>query len=262
MATVLFDHVPQRTLTQETPIVFGWPREGETFSYTVSIDDGQTFVAGAGAITENPTDGVPGEYSIPYYSQERPDGPGLVIYKFTDGTDTAKIYVNIIAETAQLSAPSIPGTTYLTSLEEMERKFSAVGVSEHTADVLDNTEVITEIVMQATEHVLMFLRDRYDVEDMLTSIWVREQATALACFRLSKRSGNPGVFRDDFELAEMNLAQARDGQLNIGLPTNHRIAVQTPVYDARFFQPMRLNEQRSTKVFSGQKLRYYHYWYE
>lgn len=262
MATILFDHVPNRTLTQETPIVFGWPREGETITYEVSIDNGLTFVAGLETITENPADGAPGEYSIPHNSAERPLTPGIVVFDITDGTDIGKIYVNVISGNSPLSIPSISDNGYLTSLEEIERKFSAVGVAEHTDDLIDNSEVITEIVMQATEHVLMFLRDRYDVEDMIDSIWVREQATSLACFRLSKRSANPAVFRDDFELAEMNLAQARDGQLNIGLPTNHRIAVQTPLYDARYIQPMRLNSQRSTQTFPGQKLRFYTYWYD
>ena len=104
--------------------------------------------------------------------------------------------------------------------------------------------------------MIIYLQDR----DWETSTWVRERATRIACFKLSQRAANPALFREAYQMAELDLAQARDGQLNIGLPTQHRAIVQTPMMDARFVQPVRLNQSRSTKVFSGQRLRYYNWW--
>ena len=147
-------------------------------------------------------------------------------------------------------------TTLFTSLEEIERVYSEAGVANHSEDYADNTEVIDEIIMRATETVLQFLRGRYSESGMINSYWVRMKATFIACYYLSVRQGNPSLYGDLYAESMLDLAQARDGIINPGLVTGARVILQTPMMDSRFFQPGRINQNRSTKVFAGQRLPY------
>lgn len=255
MAIIYFDDVVLRQVRDERGITFTWPRSGETFSYQISKNGGESFTPGtAVTITELPDDGDVAEYQIPYSEEDRPAGPGLVIYLVDDGTDTAKIYVNILSR----EVPITDYGPYFTSREEIERLFSRSGVTYHTEDFQDPelTVVINEIVIRATEKVLQFLRGRYVESDMAESYWVRMHATFIGAYYLSVRQGNPSLYDDQYNEALLDLALARDGVINPGLATPARIVVQTPMIDSRYFNPNRIDPLRSSKVYSGQRLPY------
>ena len=147
----------------------------------------------------------------------------------------------------------------LTSKEEMERVFSIDGVTNHVEDLTgtDFEAVIDELIIRASETVLQYLRGRFDITAMDNSMWVRMKATYIACYYLSVRQGNPSLYGDLYAEAMMDLAAARDGTINPGLPTPPRVVLQTPMIDSRFFQPSRINPRRSTKLYSGQSLPYF-----
>lgn len=163
---------------------------------------------------------------------------------------TFRFFVSQDTHDEALAAASV-----LTSVGEIQRLFSVEGVSNHLEDY-NQSDVLPEIIQRATERVLQFLRSRYAMDDMVSHVWVREKATIIACYLLSKRQGNPSLYADDFEEAMLDLAFARDGVIDIGLPTVHRIIVQTPMMDSRFFVRNRIDPHHSTKVFSGQRLPY------
>lgn len=251
MAVIYFDDVVLRQSGDGREIVFTWPRSGEVFTYTVSIDGGETWVAGIQVITENPPDGDVAEYVIPYSTEDRPAYIGLTVYEVTDGTDEGKIYVNILAG-------AVPTEDQFTSLDEIRRVFSVDGVNNHVEDFLaeEFTLVINEIIVRATETVLQFLRGRYVVSSMAASYWVRMKATWIACYYLSVRQGNPALYGDQYQEAMLDLALARDGIINPGLNTPMRVISQTPMMDSRFFHTNRIDPSRSTKTYSGQRLPY------
>lgn len=251
MAIIYFDDAVVRQTADGREIVFTWPRSGETITYSVSIDGGETWTAGVQVITENPPDGDVAEYSIPYSALDRPAYTGLAIYDLTDGTDSAKIYVNILA------GPLSDGERF-TSLEEIQRVFSVEGVGNHVEDFEDEqfALVINELITRATETVLQFLRGRYVVSSMADSYWVRMKATWIACYYLSVRQGNPSLYGDQYQEALLDLALARDGVINPGLNTPMRVISQTPMIDSRYFHAQRIDPSRSTKVYSNQRLPY------
>ena len=179
-------------------------------------------------------------------------------------THTGKHVFNIYIRTSTdnssnapaLTAPPIPGGTKFTSLPEIQRVFSVEGVDNHAEDYLGDPIVINEIIYRATETVLQFLRGRFSETDMNASYWVRMKATYIACYYLSIRQGNPALYGDLYNEAMLDLAQARDGLINTGLRTTARAVVQTPMLDSKFYNPARILPNRSTKVYSGQKLPY------
>jgi hypothetical protein len=252
MTTIYFDEPAVRQLNDNRTILFGWPRTGETLTYTFSLDDGDTYAAGASTIVEITPDGGDAEYRIPYNASERPTVAGNVIFVVTDGTDTGKITINVLTITSTIPPPS----SQLTSLEEIQRTFSNVGVDEHTFDVTNNTETMNEIIIRASEEALTYLRGRYDINDMLVDYWVRMKATFIACHYLSIRLGNPGLYVDEYGEALMDLAQARDGIRSLAMPTLQRVIVQTPMQDSRFFHQNRIDQGRSSKIFPGQRIAY------
>lgn len=175
------------------------------------------------------------------------------------GKHVFSIYVKTYTDNTSASsivAPSIPSGSQFTSLPEIQRVFSVEGVDNHNEDSLGDSTVIDEIIYRATETVLQFLRGRFSESDMKDSYWVRMKATYIACYYLSIRQGNPALYGDMYNEAMLDLAQARDGLINTGLRTTPRMVVQTPMLDSRFYNPARILPNRSTKVYSGQRLPY------
>jgi len=170
------------------------------------------------------------------------------IYVFTSTNNTAN--------GGTITGPSIPTGNQFTSLPEIQRVFSVEGVDNHSEDALGDNTVINEIIYRATETVLQFLRGRFAETDMKDSYWVRMKATYIACYYLSIRQGNPSLYGDMYNEAMLDLAQARDGLINTGLRTTPRMVVQTPMLDSRFYNPARILPNRSTKIYSGQRLPY------
>lgn len=159
----------------------------------------------------------------------------------------------IIITGGTLHVPSATASAQLTSLPEIQRTFSVEGVSNHTEDLSVNVEVMNEIVQRASETVLQYLRVLYRNEDLELSVFARSKATFIACYYLSTRMGNPALYQDHFENAMMELVQARDGFIDIGLPTLPRIVVQKQYVDRRSFRPLRVMHGDSSHVYPGQR---------
>ena len=176
------------------------------------------------------------------------------------GKHVFSIYINTstdnTANGGTITGPAIPTGLQFTSLAEIQRVLSVEGVDNHTEDDLSDPTIINELIYRATETVLQFLRGRFDQSDMKSSYWVRMKATYIACYYISIRQGNPALYGDMYNESMLDLAQARDGLINTGLRTTARIVVQTPMLDSRFYNPARILPNRSTKVYSGQKLPY------
>ena len=268
MAELLFPRVAQRNAGEVRSVFFQWPRENEAANfnsqtYQVSIDGGLTFFTGVGVITENPVDGDFAEYEIPWVEAERPIGTGSVVYKVNDGTDYAKLFVNILSTpiSGEVVAPALPTEDAFTSIPEMERVLSVQGVQNHLEDLITNTEVTNEIIIRATEKCREFLRGRFSLDDMKTNFPVRQRATYIALYLLSKRQGNPSLYGDDYAEAIADLQDARDGIINWGLAAPARMLVQTQYLDSRYYQQARINRRRSTVTFPGQALPYIYAWW-
>lgn len=255
MATIHFDSPAIRNPLQEDPLNFQWPRGGSTFTYQFSLDMGGTWENGNSIIT-NTGLSEPYTYQIPYHENERPDNLGFVLFLVDDGTDSGRIVLQVVSGVSPVLPPDYPLGSVLTSLAEMERVLSVEGIEEHTSDVEDNTLIISELTLQATEEVLMYLRDRYDIEDLANSPWVRRRATMIACYMLSIRKGNPSYYGDDYAKALIDIEMARDGEINIGLATSNRAVVQTPMLDQRHVQTARINPLRSSQLFGREALPY------
>lgn len=147
------------------------------------------------------------------------------------------------------TAPSISGE-YLTSKEEIERVFTADGVSNHLEDTNDTT--LTEIINRASEKVLLYLRTNYKLEDMMTNVWVREQATYIACYLISIRAGDPSLYTDMYQQVLEELQLVRSSLLDPGIASKPRPVVQTPIADNRYTRTLRTDPRKSTQTTKNQ----------
>lgn len=158
--------------------------------------------------------------------------------------------------------PDATPVTALTSADEIQRVFSVDGVQGHTDDVMTSAPILSEIIQRASETVLQYLRVIYDPEDLSQSFWARSKATYIACYLLSIRMGNPALYQDQYEMALLDLDQARMGTINIGLPATTRVVVQTQTVDRRAFHQLRVNSKRSTHTYGNQRLQAQFYGYD
>lgn len=144
----------------------------------------------------------------------------------------------------------------LTSREEIEEVMSVEGVDNHLEDFpsLLSHPIMDRIIRQASERCLLFLRTHYSEDSLSENVWVREQATYVACYLLSIRRGNPSLYSDLYAQAMEYLEMVRDGLLDPGIPSKSRVAVQTPMLDSRFLETKRLNPMASTRILPGQKV--------
>jgi hypothetical protein len=154
-----------------------------------------------------------------------------------------------------VNATTEPNVEYaLTSVAEINSVFSSEGVDNHIDDSTDELTLKGQIIGQASARVMLYLRSQYAIEDCMTNVWVREQATYIACYLISIRRGNPSLYTDMYAQALIDLEQVRDGMLDAGLPAKSRAVVQTPMMDSRFFNPKRVNPMASTRVLPGQNI--------
>lgn len=142
--------------------------------------------------------------------------------------------------------------TLLTSREEIERVFSVDGVTNHTSDEVDDQLIIEEIIVRASEEVLLFLRSQFNPEDCKNNPWVRGKATYIACYFISIRRGEGNLYGNYYEEAMMQLSAVRDGLLSPGLPGKARAVLQTPQMHSRTTRPQRINVQASTRILPKQ----------
>lgn len=142
----------------------------------------------------------------------------------------------------------------LTSVEEINAVFSEDGVDNHLEDALDELSVKGRIILQASARVMLYLRSQFNFEDCQNNVWVREQATYIACYLISIRRGNPSLYTDLYAQALIDLEQARDGHIDPGIPSRSRAFLQTPMMDSRLHHPKRVLPNASTRVLPNQRV--------
>lgn len=142
-----------------------------------------------------------------------------------------------------------------TSRDEINDYLSEYGTDLRLDDLVDDSDTMTTICERATTRVASIMRKAFDDVDLSNSVWVRERTTIVAIYLLSSRRGNPGLLRDLYEEAMVELEMAVSGDLYVDLARSaETIAVMQNVNsDNRFpYMPLRIDPISSTKLVDGQ----------
>ena len=130
--------------------------------------------------------------------------------------------------------------TLLTSQAEMERLSGAEAIltrlDDDEDDVVD-TDSINDIMLEATDEVLMFCESRYNTSDLIQNRWVRRAATTIAVHLLSQRMGNSDQYSTAFSRIEDRLKSIVEGRFSIPRLTtaqDERPAMSNLVIDDRY----------------------------
>jgi phage gp36-like protein len=154
-------------------------------------------------------------------------------------------------------------TRVYTSRDEIEDMLSEFGTDQRLDDLTDgDADVLLTYIERATSRVQSVMRKAYDDIDLASSVWVRERCTVIAIYLLSKRRGNPALYRDDYEeaMTEMDLAVSGDLWVDIARSAETVAVMQNVSSDNRFpFTPMRVDPLTSTKIVEGQYFRFITY---
>lgn len=103
----------------------------------------------------------------------------------------------------------------LTTLEEMQRLFSAQGVvafADHDENGAADAGVVDDCINYATTFVGGVLLLKFDLQQLASSYVVREIATVVACRTLCHRRGNPAP--ESLEMRYRELTE-KDGLLSL-----------------------------------------------
>lgn len=170
-----------------------------------------------------------------------------------------------------VSDTRVNNTTYLlTSVTEIQRLFSSLGIKLHTDDLdtgdpnyddENNPEAtsenyLVELCQRATSHVMTRLAPRYTIDKVYQNPRLREIATYWAAYKLSRRRGNEPVYEEEYIEAMDELDQFRKGELYLDAPSNgQRAYIQSTIIDNRSIRnPVRVIQEASTSVIAGQRI--------
>ena len=166
-----------------------------------------------------------------------------------------------------LSSGSVesPSSAYdLTSIEEMERVYSSVGIDLRTEDMSsgDATTALNEVISAASETIASFTLRWYATENLAASSWIRRRATIIACYYLSMRRANGTQFAREYdriieELERFLTATPPMIPGDDGFPVPVRTSLIPTVSDYRIddrqrYRKLRVNQEYSTKPYPGQ----------
>jgi phage gp36-like protein len=120
------------------------------------------------------------------------------------------------------SRPFIFGTsmTLYSTQTEIERLLSSYGVlafSDHDESGTADVDVIADCIDQASDEMVMLLRDRYDEPALSACNLVRRWTTLLAAYFLCMRRGNPvpESIQKEYERVSELMKQVSFGHLNL-----------------------------------------------
>lgn len=142
---------------------------------------------------------------------------------------------------------------------EIEQLFSQVGVTlrlDDTADADASTDVVAQIIDDATGIMLTYLWDQYEVATLAASAWVRTRATYISAYLLSMRRGNDAQFVDRYSriLEELQLIynrQLKIPMMNVLTTTQPTLA--NYMIDNRSFGPAVRVTADSVGTYPGQR---------
>lgn len=183
--------------------------------------------------------------------------------------------------------PYTPDTTVglatyqLTSIAEIERLFSRYGVDLHTDDLNPSDEdrfnpsnsaevnkinFLDELVQRASSEVMSNLMPRYTVDAVYKIPRIREIATYIAAYKLTRRRGNEPLFDEEYVDGMEDLVAFKNGSKYLDAPSNGpRAYIQSGVVDNRYSaHPWRVlsSGMGSTATVPNQQIhhRYAFYW--
>lgn len=238
--------------------------EGVSGTYLIFLkNEGSILNPGGSALTES----AAGYFTATITQTVNP----LISYETVVTLDGSKIYAGWLLlgrsatvddpgdGTAGPASPIVPdngdGYQFLTSQEEIERLFSSDGVDNHLEDLVgDNfATTLNEILVRASERVMLYMRPHYAIADVVGNYWVREQATYIAAHLISLRCGNPSLYTDMFQLVLDDLERVRRGELDPAIKSTARPVVQTPGVNARLLDTLYTKDRRSTRTLPKQR---------
>lgn len=150
-------------------------------------------------------------------------------------------------------------TTPFTTRDQIARLMSADGVSlrlDDAASDVEETDMIDEIIADATEYIWQFLWLNYVEADAAASTWVQRRATYIAAHFLSIRRGNPGLFVDRFEISTEELKRVYDRSMYVpGLNVNFQSqpTVSNFIIDNRGYAPVQRVREDSMGTYPEQR---------
>ncbi len=165
-----------------------------------------------------------------------------------------------------------------TTYAEIVQELSAKGVKLRTDDLrvtdknydgqvpsdVSEDNYYTTICQRVTSEICSYLCPRYLAEDLANSPRIREIATYWACYKISKRRGNPSLYTEEYLDAENDLELYRSGDRYLDVPSNGpRAYMQSYNMDTRYNRTtLRVNQYATTKVLSSQNtLTYIPFWW-
>lgn len=138
-----------------------------------------------------------------------------------------------------------------TSETEIRRLISSTGANQWIDDIPDDyDDFLVEVINDATGTINSFLERFHDPDQLYQSYWVRRRATYLACYYLTSRRGDPGIFGEHYDRIMGELDAAAEGVLQVpGVPysTGMLAVMQNVTVDQRFtYSKSRVRKSIST----------------
>jgi hypothetical protein len=161
-------------------------------------------------------------------------------------------------------------TVYIsTSLAEIQEIFSTKAIDWRLEDLnvgdpnynanndplATRANALATIIQYSSSEVQEVLAPRYLAKDIYLIPRIREITSYFACYRISKRMGNPALFYEDYANGLEKLERYREGSLYLNAPSNGtRAYMQAVVVDNRTTvqNPIRVIPSASTAILSGQ----------
>lgn len=112
-----------------------------------------------------------------------------------------------------------PTNLKLTSREEMERLLSFRAIQNRIDDddggSSTEEEVLDDFIIEASDTVYAYTQHLYNELDLAGNRWVRFRATVIACYLLSRRRGDPGLYEDLYQHNLDMLKQIKEMEMRI-----------------------------------------------
>lgn len=105
-----------------------------------------------------------------------------------------------------------------TSEAEIQYVFSVFGTTRRldlNKDGVADIGVIDQVVNIATDEINLYCESMYEPSDMSNNLWIRRQATYLACYHLSKLRGHPAQFEEIRDQITQWLEKIHEGSLQV-----------------------------------------------
>jgi hypothetical protein len=250
MTHIAFVWKPNNTPADAYSVMFGDP----TSTYGLRRADTHEIVIASGiSLTHN----GPGSYSYDL-TDTQPNLPYEYWVAAVDTLGDLPDYFHVFITGSPAVFPPAPTTAHgLTSLTELSRLYSSIGVDLRSDDDATNGDVINEIIAQATETVASYTLHLYETASLMTSTWTRRIATYLGAYFLSMRRANQPQFVAQAKWAQEQLEKVNSGVLlipGVAVRAANIPAVSNYKIDDRYFMnKQRVVASRSTSPYPGQK---------